>query len=421
MSRKLLFSICTLLALFLSVQAQHNPTDSPVEADKSHTDTRPKKVKSVESLVLQKLPEAKRVLENDCELDNFTVGISLLDRKSGKIRFVKMSKSNFLTPGYTEEYRIGDETVSVRVDHPNYVNTKLEVTSPHYLPLMVKYPIIKGEKLKEMAYYTPAHRALQLFDFAKLGEEYVDQTIEKAAASLKKNGIQVPEKIRDLAKLLCIVEHIDHIRFRTEPSQDLFREVQTLYALNRGETYRYSVSSAGAGGMVQMIHSTYKEICKTFPDVPLLPDFEAGMIHHPNAARAMLLYLKRYNGFFLNQQVVNDAIDTGLATEEELMAAGYNSNPVNVPKKLSYGKGWKYYLPRETQVYLSILHALDSSVTTGPLSASERNQYAVYKPKTSIRSRHSSIRSRVKVKLSKSNKKPVTRSHKRTTTSRARR
>lgn len=405
------------------MQAQHSHTDRlDVETAPPRTETRAKKVKSVESLVLYKLSEAKRLLENDCELDNSTVGISLLDQKSGKIQFVKMRKANFLTLGYIEEYKLGEESISIRVDHPNYVNTRLTVISQksQYLPLMVKYPIIKGESLKEMAYYTPAHSVLQAFEFAKLGQEYIDQTIEKAAASLKKNGIQVSEKIRALAKLLCIVEHIDHTRFRTEPSQALFREVQTLYALNKGETYRYSVSSAGAGGMVQMIRSTYKEIRSTFPHISLLPDFEAGMINHSNAARAMLLYLKHYNSLFRDKKIVNDAIDTGIATEEELMAAGYNSNPINVPKKLSYGKGWKYYLPKETQVYLSILHALDNSVTTGPLSASERNLYAVYKPKTSVRTRHSSIRNRSKVSISKSRKKPVTRSY-RSNTKRSRR
>lgn len=421
MSRKIFFSISITLTLLFS--AQHARADRPAEPEALHKETRPKKVQSVENLVMHKLPEARRVLENDCELDNFTVGISLLDRKSGKIRFVKMSKDSFLTLGYTEEYRVGDETISIRVDHPNYVNTKLAVTSQksQYLPLTIKYPIIKGGSLKEMAYYTPAHRALQPFEFAKAGQEYIEQTIEKAALSLKKSGIQVSEKIRELAKLLCIVEHIDHTRFRNEESESLFREVQTLYALNKGETYRYSVSSAGAGGMVQMIRSTYKEIRNAFPDISLIQDFEAGMINHQNAARAMLLYLKRYNEFFLDKQIVNDAIDTGLATEEELMAAGYNSNPVNVPKKLAYGKGWKYYLPKETQVYLSILHALDSSITTGPLSAAERNQYAVYKPKASVRSRHSATRNRSKLTISKSRKKPVTNKRSRTSSRHSRR
>ncbi len=406
-----------MLTLLLSVQAQHSSTDRLDETE-TLPKTRPKKVQSVETLVMNKLSEARRILENDCELDNFTVGISLLDRKSGKIHLVKMSKDSFLTLGYTEEYRVGDETISIRIDHPNYVNTKLAVISQksQYLPLMVKYPIIKSGSLKEMAYYTPAHRALQSFEFAKVGQEYIEQTIEKAALSLKKSGIQVPEKIQGLAKLLCIVEHIDHTRFRTEESQNLFREVQTLYALNKGETYRYSVSRAGAGGMVQMIRSTYKEIRNAFPHISLIQDFEAGMINHTNAARAMLLYLKRYNAFFLDKQIVNDAIDTGLATEEELMAAGYNSNPVNIPKKLAYGKDWKYYLPKETQVYLSILHALDSSITTAPPSASD-NQYAIYKPKASVRSRPSSTRNRSKLTISKSRKKPVTISHKRSRTS----
>jgi hypothetical protein len=245
---------------------------------------------------------------------------------------------------------------------------------------MVKYPIIKGGDLKEMAYYTPAHRSLQGHNFSKIGEEYIEKTLTQASGMLKKNGYDVPDKVRRMAKLLCIVEHIDHQRFRSEEPASLFSEVLTLYALNRDNCYRYSVSSAGAGGMVQMIPSTYREIKNSFPQVSLINGFEDGMINHVNAAQAMLLYLRRYSQYFLEQEIVQNAIQTKLATVEELMAAGYNSNPVRVPTKLSHGDDWKYALPRETQIYLSILHSLDSSVTTGPIEPRYHVEPIVYRP-----------------------------------------
>jgi hypothetical protein len=66
----------------------------------------------------------------------------------------------------------------------------------------------------------------------------------------------ISPEIIDAAERLCIVEHTDHKRFKTEDHASLYNEIFTLYALNAGDTYRFSVSSAGAGGMVQMIPPT---------------------------------------------------------------------------------------------------------------------------------------------------------------------
>lgn len=369
--------------------------------------------KSFESFVSTKIKEAKKLLAAECPLDNETVGISLVERQSGKIYIVRMTKTNFLTPGYTESFEIPDVArVSVRIDQPNYVNTKLSVEASEglFMPLTVKYPIVKRGYLKEMAYYTPAHRSLQTTNFAKLGQEYIEKTLNDAAGNLKKRGFDIPDRVRNVAKLLCVVEHVDHDRFRNENSKDLFNEVLTLYALNRGDCYRYSVSSAGAGGMVQMIAPTYREIKRSFPEIDWVDDFEAGMINHKNAAKAMLLYLRRYHNMFLEHPAVGSALENGLATPEELMAAGYNSNPVRVPGKLSHGSNWKYALPRETQTYLTILHSLDSSVTTEPpryhakpvILTSKQSRYRSVR----VRSR-SAVRTRMKSSLRSRNKSAV--------------
>src|SRR5678815_4433459 len=98
-------------------------------------------------------------------------------------------------------------------------------------------------------------------------------------------------KVADIAERLATVEHVDHMRFRTEFQPNIFNDIFTLYALNEGQTYRYSVSSAGAGGMVQMIPSTYAMIRRMYPNVALIPDFVEGMRNHVNATQAMLLYM----------------------------------------------------------------------------------------------------------------------------------
>lgn len=373
------------LLYLANTHAENGTNDKTLERDKA----------SFESLIIKKLSEAQKILATKCDIDNETVGISLLERKNGEIYTVTMSKTNFLNRGYQESYQLSNGSkVSVKIDQPNFVNTKLIVEAEEglFIPLTVKYPIVKGNRLKEFAFYTPAHRSLQNHSFDQMGERYIETILTNAAASLKKSGLIVPDKVINLAKLLCIVEHIDHDRFRKEESDALFKEVLTLYALNRGDCYRYSVSSAGAGGMVQMIGSTYREIRNSFPQVDMVYDFEAGMINHANAAKAMLLYLRRYNEYYGNLPAVDSAINDGYATPEELMAAGYNSNPVRVPARLSLGSNWKRGLPDETQLYLTILRSLDEAVTTAPPiyqpnANADRLQEVVYRPSRASRRR----------------------------------
>jgi hypothetical protein len=343
------------------------PTTTWAQPATFSKNTTTNKSESFTNEILDTLPQAQELLANNCEIDNSFVGVSLWERQSRKLYTVKLLKSNFLTNNYQETFTLTDgQQVSLRVDQMNYVNTKLIAESDQglFIPLTVKYPIVKAGSLKEIAYYTPAHRALQSHEFDKLGERYIERILNNAARSLTKEGLRIPENVINIARKLCVIEHVDHDRYRNESSENLFKEVLTLYALNQGDCYRYSVSSAGAGGMVQMIASTYREVRRTFPQIELIADFEAGMINHRNAAKAMLLYLWQYHNYFSDQNTITTAIDNNLATIEEVMAAGYNSNPVRVPNKLRVGATWKTVLPRETQMYLTILRSYAPEITT---------------------------------------------------------
>ncbi|HYE16245.1 MAG TPA: hypothetical protein VD968_17535, partial [Pyrinomonadaceae bacterium] len=158
-------------------------------------------------------------------------------------------------------------------------------------------------------------------------------------------------------------EHVDHQRFRTESRADIYNDIYALFALNELNTYRYSVSSAGAGGMVQMIPSTYAMLRRMHPSVGLNPDFVAGMRNHGNALEAMLLYMQdTWNDLALKQEVL-DAMASNIATKSELMSAGYNSNPARLPLYLRRGgPGWRTLIPRETQMYLQIYKSVEGLV-----------------------------------------------------------
>src|ERR1041385_8778294 len=187
--------------------------------------------------------------------------------------------------------------------------------------------------------------------------------LDHAAQELEAKGVHVPSDIIEIAEHLCVVEHTDHKRFMNEDHATLLPEIVSLYALNQGNTFRYSVSTAGAGGMIQMIPRTYDAIRQQHAAVPLQADFVGGMRDHANALQAMLLYMNDTWTTLSESSEVQDALRTGMATKPELLAAGYNSNPARLPMYLKNGgANWRTLIPAETQMYLAIYSEVDRHV-----------------------------------------------------------
>ena len=198
--------------------------------------------------------------------------------------------------------------------------------------------------------------------------------LDSATERLARDGVTVPADIVDIAEHLCIVEHTDHKRFMNEDSTVLFPEILSLYALNEGNTFRYSVSTAGAGGMIQMIPRTYEGIRRQHPGVSLQPDFVNGMRNHANALEAMLLYMNDTWTNLAQSTEVQDALRNGIATKPELLAAGYNSNPMRLPLYLKKGGAeWRTLIPAETQMYLRIYSSVDNTLELGSDSGGSGN------------------------------------------------
>jgi hypothetical protein len=299
-------------------------------------------------------------------LDSVTLAVD--DGGDGAhVQLVKLAKSDFLTKdAETSLLSSTGEALKVKVIRPNYVNTAVRVTDSkgrEFRPLVVRYPVEKSGKLKEVGYYTAAHPAVEDDGVVRAGGDYVRERLDAAAAELAAKGEAIDPAVVDVAERLCHVEHTDHKRFLSEDSAALFDEIRTLYALNAGDTYRFSVSSAGAGGMVQMIPPTYEAIREQYPEAELKADFVEGMRDHANAARAMLLYMQNTWDYLRKQDEVVAALTSGLATQPELLAAGYNSNPRKLPGYLSRGGGaWRALIPEETKMYLRIYEAVEGNV-----------------------------------------------------------
>jgi len=87
------------------------------------------------------------------------------------------------------------------------------------------------------------------------------------------------------------------------------------------------------------------------------------MRNHGNALEAMLLYMNDTWNKLAESTEVQDALRNGIATKSELMAAGYNSNPLRLPAYLKTGgAAWRTLIPAETQMYLKIYSSVDKTL-----------------------------------------------------------
>jgi hypothetical protein len=345
------------------------------EVDQVKRVTSPLPVQLSPAFIQSRINEAQRMLKSkpmNTALSTTTpsidfVTIAAFDRQTARTHLVTVAKQTFLTKGAEMNMTTSLGTpVTIRIIRANGVNTALTIFNPQgqsFVPLLIEYPIEHNGLFREMAYYTSAHPALLSPELVKSGQSYVRNMLDLAVKRLKERNVSISPEVVNVAERLCMVEHIDHDRFRNENRLALYEEIYQLYALNELDTYRYSVSVAGAGGMVQMIPWAYNLERQRHPGVGLIPDFVTAMRTHTNALQAMLLYMQdTWNELSANEDV-KYALNAKLATPAELLAAGYNSNAAKLPGYIRRGgEDWKILIPRETQMYLQIYKSFEALV-----------------------------------------------------------
>jgi hypothetical protein len=368
-------------AVVLGNAPEGKPDEAGPTATERRSDSSPVNARPLSPQVIQaRIVEAERMLKSRPMPTAMTspsiqlVTLAALDRTSSRVHLVTLYKDIFLTKGseLTMTSSLG-APLNVRILRANGVNTAVAIFDSEgnsLAPLVVEYPIEKKGVFREMAYYTSAHPALLSPELSRSGRAYVHRMLDLAARRLRDKGNFISPQIIAVAERLCLVEHVDHERFRQENRLALFDEVYSLFALNEPDTYRYSVSTAGAGGMVQMIPWAYNLMRQRHPGAGLTPDFVVGMRNHANALEAMLLYMQdTWNDLSANEDV-QYALSSGLATQTELLAAGYNSNAARLPSYIRRGgTSWRTLIPRETQMYLQIYKSVESLIPPKPVAA----------------------------------------------------
>src|SRR5260370_1353855 len=335
----LVIFVCTIGPTVASAQSNKGPPSTALYGPSSPADVEASESFVANSLfsadIFSQITEARRLLSSrpTSVVSRDLVTVAALDTDTSKISTFSLPKNEFLVKDadLSASMQTG-ATVRVHVVRANGVNTAVTVanvsTGRTLVPLMVQFPIVKSGAVTEMAYYTSAHPALLSPGVTRGGKAIGGWVLEAAGAGLAQDGVTVSPDIVDIAEHLCIVEHTDHKRFKNEDHTVLFPEILSLYALNEGNTFRYSVSTAGAGGMIQMIPRTYDAIRQQHSGVLLQTDFVSGMRDHANALEAMLLYMNDTWNKLSRSTEVQDALSNGIATKPELLAAGYNSSKV---------------------------------------------------------------------------------------------
>jgi hypothetical protein len=267
------------------------------------------------------------------------IALAVLDAE-GKfhvVRGLKRDNKGFetLTPGYALFLR-----------RENGINSEFECLNPvGGRVLALKYPVSNergrfggGSEVIE-AIYTPYSAEIESHEVVRRGLEVQDRFIEKAYERLKNRGVRsrafegrgITEVVpREVIRVLLINEHIDPGEFRSQGlAGPLARRVLTVVATNDEKAYAYSISRAGARGLVQMISSTYYLLLKRYPEAGLRADFSVGMSDPVNAVMAQVLLCDA------DWEVLQSRFELGPAQIGPYLAAAYNGGVGRVLSLLS--------------------------------------------------------------------------------------
>ncbi len=237
------------------INTSPTPTATPIPVDTSKIPTavatsptfyKPLSLKQIKS----KLEEAKRQMQarpiptalTDSFLITDVIRIAFYDYQTAQIDYIVMMKTAFLAKNTeTATTTANGKFVTVKNIRANGVNTPILIVDTEnkaHLPLMVQYPVERDGRFYEMAFYISTHPGIATPEVVNAGKIYIRNILDVARENLRKKSVFISPQITDMAERLAIVEHVDHLRFRTEYHPTIYNDIYALFALNEGQTYR---------------------------------------------------------------------------------------------------------------------------------------------------------------------------------------
>ena len=269
------------------------------------------------------------------------MAIAVMDSK-GHIKIARALKSDagldVLTSGIT---------LAVRRD--NGINSDIAVIEPSGgKVLAVKYPVSNeggrfgpGPDTIE-AVYTPFSPEIRTDEVIARGIKVQAEFINRAYARLKERRVEsaafpnqrVPDVIpRDVLTVLLMNEHIDPTMFKSPGmTKSLVEQVLTIIGTNGEKAYAYSISPAGARGLVQMMPSTYARLAVKYPAAGLMPSFAMGVGDPVNAIMSQILLCDS------DWDAIRTRTDIPAERVGPYLAAAYNGGVGRVLTILDYEK-----------------------------------------------------------------------------------
>lgn len=288
--------------------------------------------------------------------------LAITTAKDKEIKLVRLSHNH---TGKADGFEI--EPILIN-GYPNGVGRQFVIHFPRgYFTLAIKRAVrIHDGTIREVI-NTPYSQGLDLPEVRQEGLKYLNDLLKKARVDLKRlkvpswasPGSTVDETVPLRVPLvLNIIEHLDPERFSRESIKSLMRENFVILAANKGNAYRYSVSSSGARSLFQLTPDTYERVFKGYPKARLNSNFVRGAEDHNNAARAELCLLDA-DLWYLGQRrysiMKKDQIQLG-----RYLAACYNYGAPRTRHALTkHGlKRWLEHLPQETRIYIKKFDAV---------------------------------------------------------------
>ena len=226
------------------------------------------------------------------------MALAILDI-DGSIKIARAIKRDpgfeVLTPGFILSMR-----------RENGINSDIACVDPAGGKIVaVKYPVSNegnrfgpGELVIE-AIYTPYSGEIKTEAVIKRGIDVQNGFIERAYKHLRDRGVlsrafpgrRVVDVIpQDILRILLLNEHIDPGEFKgAAVTKPLVDRVLTVIGTNRDKAYAYSISPAGARGLVQMIPSTYSLLLNRYSSAGLKSNFASAVSDPINAVMAQVL------------------------------------------------------------------------------------------------------------------------------------
>ena len=247
-----------------------------------------------------------------------------------------------------------DPAVDVKLIKFNGVNSKFQVNNPAggkiiALKYLISNPDSGSKAIIEAglspSIYVPYSSDFSQPDVVAYGANYLNGIINKVSKDLQyipSQSVPGKEIIQAIPpamiKALVYAEHTDTTQvLYGSDTQGTIDQLNILFALNEGDAYKYSVSSAGARGISQFMPSTYQSLVVRHPEAGLMPDFVAGMSDHENSIKAMYLLLDDYAG------TIRVKAANGFAEGRvfEYGAASYNGGTSRVANAVkTFGTDW---------------------------------------------------------------------------------